>query len=283
MIAVTGANGQLGTELCQQLSVRCLPLDLPAFQLQNPAAAANSIRQLRPTTLIHCAAYTQVDRAESEPELCRQINELSVAALVEACNAVRARFVQISTDYVYCGSANPGRPFTESDPPAPRGVYAQTKFAAEQLAAQAKRHLIVRTCGLYCHTPGGPVRGKNFVDTMLSLAEERREFRVVCDQTCTPSYVPHVVQGILALLEQEAEGLFHLTNAGETTWHQFAEAIFSARNLPVQVRPVSTADYGAKAPRPSYSVLDVCKFTASTGIKLPHWHEALLERLGQLG
>ena len=283
MIAITGAKGQLGGELLQRLGERALALDLPSFDLTDHAGAEKVLLEARPSVIINCAAYTQVDRAEGDVEKCRAVNAAAVGALARVANQLNALLVQISTDYVYCGIARVGEPFNESDSAAPLGVYSITKYEGEQEASQANKHLIVRTCGLYCHTPGGPVRGKNFVDTMLALAQDKRELKIVADQVCTPTFVPHLAQALIKLMECDARGLFHVTNDGEATWRHFAETIFKMAGIPMQLHAITTQEYGAAAPRPAYSVLNTSKAARILGSKLPNWQDALRERLALLG
>jgi dTDP-4-dehydrorhamnose reductase len=252
------------------------------LDLAQPDAARRVIERLRPRAVINCAAYTQVDRAETDEAACRAINATGVAALAEACRAVDCTLVQISTDYVFCDAPPMDRPWREDDPPAPRGVYAVTKWEGEQAAATAPRHLIVRTCGLYA--AANQPQAKNFVNTMLRLGREREEVRVVNDQHCTPSYAPHVATAVLALLEaaelgRAAWGTYHVTNRGATTWHDFAAEIFRLAEISVRLAPISSEAFAAPAPRPKYSVLDVSKFHALGVFEMPTWQAALRERL----
>lgn len=279
MIAITGARGQLGSELSLQLANRSIPLDLPEFNLLDKDSMAARVREIRPSVIINCAAYTQVDRAENDAIACRAVNETAVETLANLANELDALLVQISTDYVFCGANYLGRPFREEDAAVPRGVYALTKFGGEYKAALAVKHLIVRTCGLYCHTPGGPVRGRNFVDTMLALSAERSELRIVNDQTCTPTFVPHLARAIADLMDVGARGVVHVTNDGGVTWWDFAAEIFRLAQKPMQLQAITTAEYGAAAPRPPYSVLDTSLLSRLIGRKLPAWQVALAERL----
>lgn len=277
-IAVTGSGGQLGSELCRRLGERAIALDLPDFDLTDQALVERTLEALRPAAAINTAAYTQVDRAEEQAELCWRINSSGVGHLAAACRQYDLPLVQISTDYVFGGAANLGRPYREDDATSPQGVYAQSKLGAEQEAAAWSKHIIVRTCGLYGEqgpkTPAG-----NFVDTMLRLARQGKPLRVVADQRCTPSYVPHVASAVLYLLENRHFGLFHVVNGGATTWYDFAAEIFRQSQLDVSMEPITTAQYGAKAPRPSYSVLDTSKYHSLGGPAMPAWQDALGEYL----
>jgi dTDP-4-dehydrorhamnose reductase len=196
-----------------------------------------------------------------------------------ACRQLGCTLVQLSTDYVF-GAAEPGqRPHRETDPTSPQGVYARTKLAGEVLAAECPRHFVLRTCGLFGHRP--QATQKNFVDTMLRLGKEKAELRIVSDQQCTPSHVADVARAILHLLETTAYGTYHVTNQGATTWYDFAGEIFRQTGNPIRLIPVTTAQYGAPAPRPAYSVLDTSKYQALGGPALPSWQDALSNYLAR--
>lgn len=278
IIAVTGSGGQLGSELCRRLGGRAVPLDLPDFDLTDKDRTLQALAALRPAAVINTAAYTQVDRAEEQAELCRRINASGVAYLAAACRQLDVPLVQISTDYVFGGAAQLGRPYCEDDEPSPQGVYAQSKLGGEREAAAWPKHIIVRTCGLY-GKQGPKTPASNFVETMLRLGQQGKPLRVVADQHCTPSYVPHVARAILFLLESRQFGRFHVVNSGATSWHGFAAEIFRQSQLDVSLEPITTAQYGAKAPRPSYSVLDTRKYHALDGPPMPTWQDALSEYL----
>jgi dTDP-4-dehydrorhamnose reductase len=186
--------------------------------------------------------------------------------------------VQISTDYVFGGDAARRTPYRESDEPSPLGVYGWSKLEGERRAAGWAKHVIVRTCGLY--GPAAPRSGGNFVATMLRLGRQRGRLRVVADQCCTPTYVPHLAGAIRFLLGVGAPGLYHVVNAGATTWHDFAAEIFRQAGLAVSLEPITAAQYGAPAPRPAYSVLDTGKYHALPGAPpMPAWQKALAEYL----
>ena len=229
--------------------------------------------------MINCAAYTQVDKAESEPDRCRAVNAGAVANLVRACERLDCPLVQISTDYVFGAKPPQPRPWREDDPPSPQGVYARTKIEGEQIAAGYPRHLIVRTCGLYARRCNQ--RAANFVKTMLRLGGTRPELSVVNDQYCTPTYVPHLARAILFLLGAKGSpapwGTYHVTNTGQTTWHEMAVDIFRLAGMKVVVRPITTAQYRAAAARPSYSVLDTSAYHRLGGPAMPDWKAALAE------
>ena len=283
-IVVTGAYGQLGGELCRQLGPAATPLDVDTLDLTDGPATIERIAAIRPEAVINCAAYTAVDKAESEPEKCRAVNAAAVEHLVRACGQLDCPLVQISTDYVFGAVASAPRPWREDDPCQPQGVYARTKLQGEQAAAKHEKHLIVRTCGLYAR-PSDP-RAANFVKTMLRLGAARPELRIVDDQHCTPTFVPHLARAILFMLGVGGEssqgkpapwGTHHVTNTGEATWREFAAEIFRQAGMEVAVRPITTAEYGAPAARPSYSVLDTSAYHRLGGPAMPHWSAALAE------
>jgi dTDP-4-dehydrorhamnose reductase len=236
-----------------------------------------------------------------------------VRYLVEACRPLGCALVQLSTDYVFGEQSGPPRPYREEDVPSPRGVYATAKLEGERAAAEYPRRLVVRTCGLYAR----PTRGLagNFVGTILRLARSRTPLRVVGDQHCTPSYVPHVARAILFLLgadgspaagpvpspvsvgEPEGDspifaasmpqksgqspaapwGIYHVTNSGATTWYEFACEIVRQAGIEARVEPITSAEYGAAAPRPRYSVLDTTAYHRLGGPPMPDWKSALAE------
>jgi dTDP-4-dehydrorhamnose reductase len=280
-IAVTGAGGLLGSALCRELGNAALPLDYPSLDLADAAAVRRAVDHLRPDVLVNTAAYTQVDAAESNAAACRAVNVEGVAALAEACARSGAALVQMSTDYVF-GNAAGRLPLREEDPPSPRGVYALSKLDGEKAAALCPRHLIVRSCGLY--GPTGPSSGKrNFVDSMLALADRGGPLRVVADQWVSPSYVLHVARAIRFLVDRGAAGICHVVNPGVVTWHAFAVEILRQAGKSVEVLPISTAEYGAAAPRPAYSALDPSRYLSLGGPPLPDWRAALAEFLAEPG
>lgn len=287
-IAVTGANGQLGYELVRQLGPDAIALDRNQCDLADPASIRRLI-DLRPDAVINAAAYTLVDKAEQGVELCRRINATAVGELAEVCAELDCPLVQVSTDYVFAGISGRNRPYSESDAVAPLGVYATTKYEGEELAARHAKHWIVRTCGL--HAAATTERKfTNFVATMLRLGRERDRLKIVNDQRCTPSFVPHVARAVLFLLcetpsqlRRTGYGLYHVTNAGDCTWYEFATEIFKQAGIAIALDPISTAEYGAPAPRPSYSVLDLAKYRNLGGPELPDWREGIRDHLAALG
>lgn len=277
-IVVTGSRGQLGSELCRQWNQEAVGWDLPEVDLLDHAAVSQRLERSRPRSVVHAAAYTAVDKAEDEPERCFAVNVEVTLHLTELCRKLDIPLVYVSTDYVFGGSFHRGEPYRENDPAEPQGVYARSKYEGELAAGKWERSCIVRTCGLYGrlgeNSPG------NFVETMIRLGRSGKKLRVVDDQYCTPSYVPHVARAIRFLLEDNASGLYHVVNGGETTWFGFAAEIFRQLQLDVSLEPITTAEFGAKAPRPAYSVLDTSKYHGLWNAPpMPMWRDALAEYL----
>jgi len=284
-IVVTGAYGQLGGELCRQLQSRAVPLDIDTLDLTDGPAVLETVQRLKPGAVINCAAYNLVDQAETQPVPCRAINATAVEHLVRACGELDCPLVHVSTNYVFGGRPAPDRPLREDDPPAPQSIYAQTKLEGERIAARHGKHLIVRTCGLYAR-PSDP-RARNFVRTMLRLGSSQGELRIVADQYCTPTYVPHLARAILFLAGATAPrpapwGTYHVTNSGATTWYGFAAEIFRQAGIEVSLQPITTAEYGAPAARPAYGVLDTTNYHRLGGPVMPDWKAALAEYFREL-
>lgn len=277
-IAVTGADGQLGRELCRRLGSAAAPLSRSVLDITSAVDVPRVLAELAPAVVINCAAWTAVDAAERDPAGCFAANAGAVAALAAACRGIDALFVQISSDYVFGADASRRHPYREADAPGPLGVYGRSKLAGEIAAQGCPRHLIVRTCGLYSVGPSGPVRGRCFADTMLVLSRERDVLRVVDDQHCTPSYVPHVAEAILALVDRGATGTVHVTNSGATTWHGFAAALFEAAGVATPVERIPSSAYPLPAARPPYSVLDLSRLRAA-GVEMPDWRAGMAEYL----
>jgi dTDP-4-dehydrorhamnose reductase len=284
-ILVTGSAGQLGTELCGLLGAQAAGVDIDTLDLTDRAAVLREVRRLAPRAIVHCAAYTQVDQAEKDVDRCRAVNATAVETLAHGCHDLDIPLVQISTDYLFAGSSGCGRPWREDDPPAPKGVYAVTKYEGELAAAKWSKHLIVRTCGLYARPSNAAA--KNFVKTILRLARSQPKLRVVDDQTCTPSYVPHVARAVLFLLGTNGAssapwGIYNVTNCGATTWCRMAREIVRLAGLDVPVEAITTAQFAAPAPRPAYSVLDTTAYHSLGGPTMPDWKEALVEFFDEL-
>ena len=277
-ILVLGAGGQLGRELLAQRGpdADVVGLGRAECDITEPGAAAAALAAHRPAAVINCAAWTGVDAAESDPDGAYRVNEQGARLVAEACAERDALLCHISTDYVFSGDATTA--VDESVPPSPRSVYGASKLAGEEAVRRlCERHQVVRTSWLYGQD------GPNFVLTMLRLGAERDELRVVADQRGAPTWTGHLAPALLRLVSLGAPGTYHLSNAGETTWHAFAVAIMSAAGLNARVVPITTAEYAAPAPRPAYSVLDNRAWRRLGEPPLPPWLDGLRDYLQRRG
>ena len=282
-IAVLGAAGQLGRDLCPRLSAlgEVVPLSRAEIDLARPDAIAAVVADLRPDVFVNCAAYNLVDKAETEPESAFAVNAWGVRELATACRTVGAKLVHFSTDYVFGLDAARTVPFSEDDAPGPVSAYGLSKLTGEFVArAAAPGNLVIRTCGLY-GVWGSGGKGGNFVETMLRIAKQGKPLRVVNDQHCMPSYTADVAAATVQLLEHNATGLFHVTNSGTSTWYQLAAEIFRQAGLRADLTPITSAEFNAPAKRPPYSVLSTAKLTAHGVPALRPWTEALAAYLGE--
>jgi dTDP-4-dehydrorhamnose reductase len=278
-IAVIGAQGQLGSDLMPLLGERAVALGHGDIELIAPATIEAALDARQPTHVINCAAYNLVDKAEEEPEAAFAVNAFGTRNLAQWCAAREVVLIHISTDYVFGLDGQRQTPLSESDPTGPVSVYGASKLAGETFVRTiCPRHIVIRTCGLYGHRAA---RGKgNFVETMLRLGRERPELKIVADQRCTPTSTADLARAVARLVETDASGVYHATNAGNCSWFQFASEIFRLANLPVRAIPVTAAEYKAKARRPDYSVLDGARLTGILGQPLAPWQDALERYLG---
>ena len=281
-ILITGANGQLGTELHEILERefpgQTLYTDVQELDLTNAKAVDSYVANNEITHIVNCAAYTAVDRAEEEKMLCAAVNTDAVKNLAMAADANGAKIIHISTDYVFDGTNH--RPYRESDKVNPISQYGTTKRKGETLLlALAPQAIIIRTAWLYS------AHGNNFVKTMLRLADSQPEIKVVCDQIGTPTFARDLARAVVKVLQshQLVPGIYHFTDEGAASWYDFAKAIFRIAGKDVKVTPIPTEDYPTPASRPSYSILDRTRIKATYGIEIPHWEEALADCLRQLG
>lgn len=275
-ILLTGTNGQVGWELERTLAPlgEVLACDRAGLDLADSDRIRAVVREARPEIIVNAAAYTAVDKAEAEPELAMAINGTAPGVLAEEAKRTGALLVHYSTDYVFDGAKD--TPCTEDDPPNPCNAYGRSKLAGERaIRAAGCRHLILRTSWVY------GLRGHNFLRTMLRLAAERDELRVVADQFGAPTWSRMIAEATaLALASPDpAEGLFHLACGGETTWFGFTEAILAGtrtqRQREPRLVPISASEYPLPAKRPASSRLDCTRLMRETGLRLPHWQTAL--------
>lgn len=277
-IAIVGAAGQLGTDLMRVLGAEAIALPRDV-DLTRPDMLRAALESHRPAVVINCAAYNFVDRAESEPEAAFAINALGVQHLARLGREYDCALVHISSDHVFGRDAERSTAYAETDTPAPVSVYGASKLAGEYLAQLCPRHFVIRTCGLFGHA-GRTSRKGNFVEMILRQIEQGKPLRVVDDQRCTPTATADLARAIVALLRSERYGLYHLTNAGDCTWHEFARAIVELSGLDVSVQAVKSATFASPAQRPGYSVLANVA-AAHLGIVLRPWRDALADYLIQ--
>ena len=292
-ILLLGANGQVGAELRRSLldlgeviaATRSGQLEAgaacEAVDLSDVASIPGAVNRIGPDLVVNAAAYTAVDRAESEQELAYRINAEAPGALADACRSLGIPLIHYSTDYVFDGQGS--RPYREDDPTDPQNVYGASKLAGEQaIAASGAEHLILRTAWVY------GLHGHNFLRTMLRLGAERHALDVVDDQCgCpTPSWLIADVTARVLKRGRFKSGIAHLVASGETTWHGFAQTIFEqaaasgALDRVPQVRPVPSSHYPTPVRRPGYSVLDTARLRTNYGVTLPGWREALMTTFG---
>ena len=280
MIAVLGSRGQLGRDLIPRLSGDVRPLTRADIDLDKPATVAAYFATQRPDTFVNCCAYNLVDQAEADPDAALRVNAWGVRALAVECAKAGTKLVHVSTDYVFGLDAGRTRPLTELDAPGPVSVYGLSKLAGEYVArTHCPRHLVVRTCGLYGAWGSGG-KGGNFVETMLRVAGQGKPLRVVADQHCTPTSTADLADALAKLIAADAQGLFHLTNAGATTWRDLAAEAFRLTGITADLTAISTAEYPTPARRPGYSVLD-CGKAAALGVTMRPWREALAAYLDE--
>lgn len=286
-ILLTGISGQLGQELRHLLPPETvIGVGRSALDLSRPSAIARLIHEVKPDLILNAAAYTAVDRAESEPELATAINSRAPQIMAQAAQQLGIPLVHLSTDYVFDGRSN--TPYREDDLPNPLSAYGQSKWAGEVGIQQSgARYLIVRTAWVYSTYGQG-----NFVKTMLKLGATRSELRVVADQIGSPTWARDLASALVTLVQAEATGIYHFTHSGVASWYDFACAIFEEAQplgfpLAVQrVVPITTPEYPTPAKRPAYSVLSPSKTTAVLGHYPPHWRESLrlmLQQYAQIG
>jgi dTDP-4-dehydrorhamnose reductase len=272
--AVLGAAGQLGRDLCPRLPGDVIALTRERVDLNRPESLG-ALDEVRPDVVINCAAYNFVDRAESEPEAAFGVNAWGVRALAAACARLDCILVHFSSDYVFGLDEKRRTPYSEADAPGPLSVYGLSKLAGEYLVrALCPRHYVIRTCGLF-GVWGSGGKGGNFVETMVKLAGQGKPLRVVADQQCTPSFTADVAAAAVALIQTGRFGLYHLTNAGSCSWHEFARTIFDLEKTSAHLVGITSREYGAAARRPPYSVLDTAAYDALGLSPMRPWREAL--------
>ena len=280
-ILITGCNGQLGNEM--QLLEKENPqhsyfnTDVAELDITDEAAIVKFVEDNEIDGIVNCAAYTAVDKAEDNQELCRKLNTVAPGYLAAAVEKRGGWMIQISTDYVFDGTNH--TPYTEDEPTCPNSVYGSTKLEGEQAAQKGcKRTMIIRTAWLYS------TFGNNFVKTMIRLGKEKPELGAIFDQIGTPTYARDLAVAIFAAINQGVvPGIYHFSNEGVISWYDFTKAIHRIAGITTcHVRPLHTAEYPTPANRPHYSVLDKTKIKQTYNLEIPYWEESLAQCVKKL-
>lgn len=279
---VIGAAGQLGFDLMRTFALpgEIVGLVRRDLDLLDANRTDEVLTRLRPTCVLNTAAYNKVDQAEDEPGAAFALNAEAVGVLAAICERLHASLAHFSTDYVFDGAR--AVPYRETDSPNPLSVYGESKLRGEELARErCSTSLVFRVCGLFGVARSSGKGGTNFVETMLRLAAEGRPLRVVADQVLGPSYTLDLAHKVWSVLSSGASGLCHLTNAGATSWYDFARRIFELAGVAADLEPVTSAEYGARARRPPYSVLAHDRLRALGENDLRPWDAALAAYLSE--
>jgi len=277
-ILVTGGNGQLGSSIQKVQSefenAHYFFTDVDALDITDENAVGTFVRENKIQYIINCAAYTAVDKAEEEFELAKKINASGPGILAKTAQELDAKFIHISTDYVFDGKAH--QPYKETDLCAPPSAYGKSKLLGEEeVLKNGKKAAIVRTSWLYSEF------GHNFLKTMMKYGREREELRVVFDQIGTPTYATSLAKGILSMIHTDIKidgnQIYHFSNEGVCSWYDFAKEIMEECHIDCKIKPIQTFEYPLPAPRPFYSVLNKTKIKNDYGICIPHWRDDMKE------
>ena len=283
-LAIIGADGQLGCDIMLALqNENPVALTEKEIDVTNKAQVKSVFSNIRPGFVINTAAFTDVDRCETEERMAFSVNALGAKHVAECCDAIGATLLHISTDYVFNGRKT--TPYKENDTTAPINIYGATKRTGEvNVQTACKKHYIVRTSGLYGLSPCIGKGGRNFADSMLALAEERDLLKIVSDEVLTPTFTEDLSEQLRVFLDQSLPfGIYHATNEGKCSWYEFANTIFEMANISVQVEKIGSAEWGAPAKRPAYSVLENAKLLKHLRCTMPHWGNALERFLQKRG
>lgn len=271
MILVTGVNGQLGFDVVKELNrrnIQCLGIDRKELDITDEKAVYEYILKLKPECVIHCAAYTAVDRAEDEEENCTKVNVYGTEYIAKACKSVDAKMIYISTDYVFDGQGNES--FEVDGNICPLSVYGKTKYNGElKVMESLEKHFIVRISWVF------GMNGNNFVKTMIRLGKEKESLNVVCDQIGSPTYTSDLAPLLCDMALSEKYGVYHATNEGFCSWAEFAEEIMKKANLNCKVVFVTSSEYKSNVERPLNSRLSKRSLIENGFAKLPNWQDAL--------
>jgi len=277
-VLVTGANGQLGTDLCIALKdFKVISLAHNDIEITNLNSVKEALNKYEPDVIINTAAYVRVDESETNQDKAFLVNALGARNVAVIAQELEAKLVHISTDYVFGGEAElHTTPYTEFDTPAPPNVYGKSKLAGENLVQHlCTKHFIIRTSGLFGLAGSSGKGGGNFVETMLRLAQEREELRVVNDQVLSPTYTKDLAKKIVQLIDTEYYGIFHITNKGACSWYEFTKEVLRLAGLKVRVTPITSDQYPQKAKRPRFSALDNYHLRLLGMDDMRTWQEAL--------
>jgi dTDP-4-dehydrorhamnose reductase len=277
-IILTGAKGMLASDIQKVLSDKeeLIPLSKEDLDVTDTKKVLGVFSSLKPDAVIHCAAFTNVDQCELEPEKAYLVNTVGTWAVAAACARLDAILVYISTDYVFDGSK--GKPYVEIDEPNPLNEYGKSKLGGEKMVLMLlKRFFIVRTAGLFGE------KGKNFVTTILNRAREGKPLGVVADQIVSPTYTYDLAQAISQLIYSPFYGIYHITNSGETSWFNFAQKIVSLSGLNTKINPITSSEWPSPAKRPPYSALRSLCWESFGFNPLRDWQEALSDFLSKIG
>lgn len=274
-LLVTGARGMLGSDLCEVLASRhdVAGVDIEDVDITMRDETRELVTKIAPNCVVHCAAYTDVDRSESEPDKAFLVNAQGTGNVALGCRDAGSTMVYISTDYVFDGRAK--RPYREDDTPSPLGVYGASKLEGEKRVRETvPEHFIVRTSWLF------GLHGRNFVDTIIRLGQDRDTLEVVNDQVGSPTFTRDLSRGLASVVGSNEFGTYHACNDGTCSWLDFAQEILRAwGNAKTKVLPIDSAKLGRPAKRPAMSVLDTSLFQSTFGFSMPHWKDALAEYL----
>ena len=277
-ILVTGVKGQLGYDVVNELKKRgheAIGVDIEEMDITDAVAVKADITAAGVDAVIHCAAYTAVDAAEDNEDICRKVNAAGTENIAKVCKALDIKMIYISTDYVFDGKGE--RPWEPDDQQNPQGVYGQTKYEGElAVMDNLDKYFIVRIAWVF------GINGKNFIKTMLSLAETRDSLTVVNDQIGSPTYTFDLARLLVDMAETDKYGIYHATNEGLCSWYDFAVEIFKQAGVAIDVAPVSSEAFNAKAKRPSNSRMSKDKLEANGFKRLPSWQDALARYLAIL-
>lgn len=277
-VLVTGVNGQLGFDvikILKQRNIEHIGTTRKEFDITNQEQVKSFIENYMPDVVVHCAAYTSVDKAESEPELCEKVNQIGTKNIVQVCKQIDAKMIYISTDYVFEGTGT--KPYEIDDKTNPISVYGKTKLLGElEVKDGLEKYFIVRVSWVFGKN------GSNFVKTMLRLGKEKEEITVVCDQIGSPTYTADLAVLLCDMIQTDKYGIYHATNEGYCSWADFATEIFKQAGLFTKVKAIPSDQYPVAAKRPFNSRLSKASLDKNGFLRLPNWQDAIFRYLKEL-